>query len=248
MILVCLTWKAGAQNNLQFNFHNQIKGSDIQLGTTYTNVHGEPFSISLLNYYISNIRLTRSDGTIHVIPQDQSYFLVKEKEPESRTIALSIPAGKYESVTFMIGVDSLRSTQDSNHRTGVLDVGSQARGMYWQWNSGYIFFKMEGKSTAIPDSMKNTFRYHIGGYGGYDSKTINNIRYVTLKFGRPVKITQKSTQINIDLHLDGFFSSVTPIRMKEHPSVMWGPVSVQIANNYAQLFALELGRSKSRKK
>ena len=36
-------------------------------------------------------------------------------------------------------------------------------GLYWTWQSGYINFKLEGKTAACP-ARNNLFQYHIGGY------------------------------------------------------------------------------------
>lgn len=77
-------------------------------------------------------------------------------------------------MSFILGVDSLRSTKDLSERTGVLDPTAAGGDMYWSWNSGYNSLKMEGTSRSLP--MGGDFMYHIGGFGGYSSATINNIK------------------------------------------------------------------------
>ena len=57
--------------------------------------------------------------------------------------------------------------------------------MYWSWNSGYLFMKMEGTSAAVPATanIDHKFWLHVGGYGGGwngAAKTVNNLRTVTL--------------------------------------------------------------------
>jgi hypothetical protein len=37
------------------------------------------------------------------------------------------------------------------------------KGMYWAWQSGYVNFKMEGKSPTCP-TWKHKFQLHLGGY------------------------------------------------------------------------------------
>src|SRR5690606_12105557 len=67
-------------------------------------------------------------------------------------------------------------------RTGVLDpAGGMDDGMYWGWNSGYIFLKLEGTSDMAPvdPSGHRKYRFHIGGFGGYSAPTINNIKTIT---------------------------------------------------------------------
>lgn len=236
----CFGESLAQRSDVRLSFANQFDTAPLVFKEKYTNAHGEGLSFTLLNYFVSNISFTKTDGSVYAVPQDSSYFLIKQGDPESMTIKLRIPKGKYQSVSFMIGVDSARSTMASERRQGVLDVGAEARGMYWRWNSGYIFFKMEGKSPASPDSLKNSFYYHIGGYGGFDSKTLNNIRSKTFTFANPIRSTPKKTaDITFVVDIKKFFEGTHPLKVAEHPSIMWGPVSTRIADNYVNIFSLK---------
>ena len=115
---------------LQLTFDNVVGNQDLQLTTgAYTNATGEKFSVTLLNYFVSNIRLQRADGTTYTVPQDSSCFLIRESDPASQTIALNhIPTGAYTGVSYLIGVDSLRSTMDISRRKGVLEPGGGHNG------------------------------------------------------------------------------------------------------------------------
>ena len=175
------------------------------------------------------------------MPQDSSYFLVQEEKPASQTITLSeVPVGNYTGLTFTIGVDSLRSLADISKRTGVLDPGLND-GMYWEWNSGYIFMKLEGTSALAPAAQNNAFFYHIGGFGGgYNGKkTINNLRTVTLSFQNDAAKVQASNTPLVLLTTDALkvFNGPTKLSIAEHASVMFDPYSTSIADNYAQMFS-----------
>lgn len=67
---------------------------------------------------------------------------------------------QYDSITFLIGVDSLHNV--SGAQTGALDPVND---MFWTWNSGYVMAKLEGNSSSSPQ-MNQKFEYHIGGYSG----------------------------------------------------------------------------------
>ena len=139
------------EGQLTLEFDNHVGEEDLELNQDYTNTNGETFRLSKLNYYISNIKLKTNDGKEFIVPQDSSYFLIMENDEESQEVTIDdIPAGNYNQITFTIGVDSLRSTMDITKRQGVLDPAQGHDGMYWTWNSGYIFFKMEGISPAAP--------------------------------------------------------------------------------------------------
>lgn len=228
---------------LSVEFDNIVGGQNLYLNSgSYTNAAGETYSVTLLQYFISNIKVSKADGTEYIVPQDSSYFLIKEGNEDFSEALVNVPEGDYTSLTFTVGVDSLRSTMDVSKRTGVLDPsGSMDDGMYWGWNSGYIFFKMEGISAAAPvdGSGQRKFRYHIGGFGGYDAPTVNNIKTVTLDLSaRGVAQVRKGKTSNIHLmvDIDKVLSGSTTVSIAANPTVMFGDYSKTIANNYAQMF------------
>ncbi len=227
---------------LRIAFDNVAGASDLKLGTgSYQNAAGEAFTITKFNYFVSNIRLRKADGSEYVVPQDSSYHLIQEEKPASHLVTLSnMPVGDYTGLAFMIGVDSLRSLADISKRTGALDPGLND-GMYWEWNSGYIFMKLEGQSALAPTTQNNTFFYHVGGFGGgYDGKkTINNLRTVTLSFNNDVAKVQPASTPTVQLTTDALkvFNGPVKLSIAEHSSVMFDPFSTNIANNYAQMFS-----------
>ncbi len=190
---------------LSVEFDNIAGSSDLQLTTgNYTNASGESFSVTKLKYYVSNFVLTRIDGTVYTVPQDSSYFLVDESVTSSQKPVLTVPEGEYSQLSFVLGVDSLRNTMDISKRTGVLDPTTTAADMYWGWNSGYIFFKIEGNSAA---AQGGSFAYHIGGFGGYSTPTANNLKKIVLDL--TARGTAKVTATrSANLHL---FADVTKV-------------------------------------
>lgn len=229
---------------LSLEFDNIAGGQNLILNSNskYTNASGEEFNITLLQYFISNIKLKKADGTEYVVPQDSSYFLIREGEDDDRFANMKVPEGDYVSLSFIVGVDSLRSTMDISKRTGVLDPsGSHDDGMYWGWNSGYIFFKMEGLSDAAPldPGGQHKFRYHIGGFGGYDAPTINNIRAVTLDLNeRGIAKVRSPQGTNVHLMVDvlKMFSGVNTVSIAQNPTVMFSAYSTNIADNLPGMF------------
>ncbi len=244
-------------NSLDFNpndtgsivleFDNVVGDKPLELDKgTYTNALGEQFSISLFQYFISNIALTTEDGREYVVPQDESYFIIQQHKAHTHSVILKdIPAGNYTQVRFIIGVDSLRNTMEPEKRTGVLDVANYvgAEKMYWSWNSGYIFVKIEGNSPQAPvgNDGQQRFRYHIGGFGGYSSPTINNIKETKLSFGKDVAKVRKdkTPDVHIKADLLKAFNGNPNISIAANPSVHFAPFSVNIANNYVHMFNVD---------
>lgn len=209
---------------------------------TYVNFSGEKFSVTAFNYFISNIILVRNNGAEYIVPQDDSYFLIKEDDSLSKEIEFLIPEGKYKTIKFMVGVDSLRSIADLSRRTGALDIaGGMLEGMYWTWNSGYIFVKLEGfcDQVAVDRTGQKKFRYHIGGFGGYKTPSLNNIKTVAIDLPRGGMIKakkSKNTTVSLQVDLLKIFDGNTLISLKKNPSIMFGNLSKAVAENYSKMF------------
>ncbi len=238
--------------SLSVEFDNIVGGRTLTFNNTaipYTNAKGEPFSISMLQYFVSNIKVTTTSGQQYTVPQDSSYFMVNGADKATRFATVRVPEGDYSKLTFILGVDSLRSTMSVDKRVGVLDPaaggGHGGSGMYWGWNSGYIFFKLEGNSSVISDDQlgdptgKKQFKYHIGGFGGYNAPTINNIRTITVDLNTAgIAKVRKGRQSNIHLFVDimKFFNGSTTLSIKENPNVMFSAYSTNLSKNFNGLF------------
>ncbi len=229
---------------VEIKFDNIMGQDDFVLNTEYKNAVNETFTVDMFQYYISNIVLKAEDGSEYVVPQKESYFLIKEHDAASQKVQIAnVPEGNYNEVSFTVGVDSLRSTMLPAERTGVLDIGVEGAGkeMYWVWNSGYIFFKMEGNSSAIEPTENNPngrFFYHIGGFGGKESQTINNIRTVTLSLGRDAAKAREEAMPSIHIVADmaKVLGGKTNVSLRENPVVMFNPFSLKVSENYMNAF------------
>jgi hypothetical protein len=225
--------------SIQVSINHVFDSAPFIFNNAYSLPNGESVKGTMLKYYVSNISFEKADGSIHVIPQDESYFLIDESIESSKKLVLDhIPSGTYTAIRFTIGVDSLRSTMGIDKRKGILDIGAAAQDMYWSWNSGYIHLKFEGTFTA-PNSSGD-IRYHVGGFGGYSSPTINAIRNIRLTLNNaPMVITgnsQKSLAISADLKK--MFTGAIPFSVAENSSVMFSPFCVTVADNYATMFSV----------
>lgn len=212
---------------IDFNHYvgNQLLVFD---STCYKNELGQTFSITNFKYYIGNIKLKKADGKEFI---HEGYFLINEDEAESKKILLeNIPEGEYTSISFMIGVDSLHNC--SGAQSGALDP---VNGMYWAWNTGYIFLKLEGKSAAS-NSPGNYFEYHIGGF----KNPVNCIRTVDLNFANATLKINKEKTANIALKTDVSEILKTPVTIdfSTLSSVTDFHNATTIADNYTDIFSI----------
>ena len=237
---------------LSVEFDNIVGDRTLALNNSanlYTNAAGEKFSISSLQYFISNIEVSTTAGKVYVVNQDSSYFLISGSDKVTRFAKVRVPEGDYSKLKFTLGVDSLRSTMALEKRTGVLDPayggGHDLSGMYWGWNSGYIFFKFEGNSDVISYDVngdptgKHQFKYHIGGFGGYSAPTLNNVKTVTMDLNRGgIAKVRAGRQSNIHVLVDLMkaFDGTNNFSIAAHPTVMFSDFSKKVASNLTEMF------------
>jgi hypothetical protein len=231
------------KNAVTLEFDNRVGAQKMALNTTtYKNGSGEDFTLTTFNYFISNVALKKADGTVVKFP-DQ-YFLIRQSDPTTWEPELQdVPAADYKEISFVIGVDSTRSVSDISARTGVLDPTSYGDdAMYWSWNSGYIFVKMEGTSpvVALNSAGKRAFQLHVGGYGGRTAVAPNNIRSVTLPLNGTATV-RKDIAPTIHLVADALkvFNGTTTIKLAETNSVHNPALAGPIANNYMKMFVVD---------
>lgn len=225
------------QTGLVLDFEHVVGNTDLVYGEPHTIESGETVTFTKVKYYVSNIAFEREDGSWYTIPQDKSYFLVDHATPSSQKINFpDMPVGNYRKVRFLLGVDSARSVAPISQRTGVLDESAAGADMYWSWNSGYIFIKMEGTYGAEP------FQYHIGGFGGYSTQTVNNLKTFTLAFPGDLARVQdgrEAPEVHIKLDALEFFKTPTTIVVADNPTEHFSSASVIFANNYTDMFSVD---------
>lgn len=202
----------------------------------YSNKSNETYNITLLKYFVSNIKLTKLNGEVYIVPKEESFFLLDAENEISLSPKLLIPEGEYRSLEFNLGVDSLTNTLPVEQRTGVLDIAEN--GMYWAWNSGYIHFKLEGNSPQA-NNANQSFKYHIGLFGGYDTPTVNNNQKIMIDLSKS-GISKVQENLSSDIHLmvdiGKIFDGKNTISIQQNPVVMTSGPHVLLADNYATMF------------
>lgn len=225
---------------LSVEFDNIVGSVDLQLNTgSYTNALGERFNVTKLKYFVSNFKLTNVDGIVYTVPQDSCYFLIDEANAAAHDATLRLPEGEYKTLSFVLGVDSLRNTSDISKRTGALDVSGAAIDMYWSWNSGYIFFRLDGTSAAVT-SMGGVLQYHVGGFGGYSGTTVNNLKTITLDLttrGTPKVKANKATNVHLMVDILKALNGNTNMSFATTPMVHTPTVGVAVSNNYINMIS-----------
>ena len=228
ILVVAMSFAFKKNQVLEIQFSHFVGDRLLQLDSTgHINALGQTFSISMFKYYIGNIRLTKTDGTTVIFPD---YHLINEENEDSKIIRLlGVPDGKYQSIAFTIGVDSIHNC--SGLQTGALDP---TNAMFWAWNTGYIFLKLEGNAAASR-SPGHFFEYHIGGFRAPN----NAIRNIILPFEKTLKLKANSKPIvRIKADVLAIFKSPTVIDFSKMSVVTDFHNAGIIADNYTNMFSI----------
>ena len=216
-------------NELQINFRHFV-GNDTLVfkSKEYVNELGQKYTVTKFKYYVSNIQLTNDSGKVF---SSDEYFLINEDDVQSKGMSIrNIPPGNYKSLTFILGVDSLRNC--SGLQEGALDP---IKGMFWAWNTGYIFLKLEGASESST-AQGGIFEYHIGGF----KEPANSIRKISLEI-EPLTFSDEvpdSKRIFLKADISQILKQPVSIDFSTMPVVSDMTNAELVANNYSDMFSL----------
>lgn len=215
-------------NNVQIQFVHVVGNRDLVYDSAiYKNELNQDFTISNFKYYVGKISFIDESGKSSK-PSD--YIFINQDDEETKNSAFSLENGFYKGIEFNIGVDSV-DNQNGVH-SGALDV---LNAMYWTWNSGFIFMKLEGNS-SYSTSPAHFFEYHIGGY----KFPTNSIRKVKINFTEPL-IVDRGNKVSIQLNVDvlEILKSPNTIDFSKLSSVVEPSTAKVIADNYSDIFTIK---------
>ncbi|MEP7278751.1 MAG: MbnP family protein [Bacteroidota bacterium] len=215
----------GASAGTTIRFRHLVGNRELKLfDKNYTNRFGESFIVTKFKYYISGLSVTDAGG--RTIRLKDSCYLVDEQDSLSKIIQL--PAcGRPQSISFFIGIDSAKNTDGV--QTGSLDP---ANGMFWTWNSGYIFVRLEGQSNVSP-APAHIFGWDIGGFR-YNE---NALRKITLTVNKYEAFAGNTIVIDADILT--CFDGVHPLQISGSPVCHQpGKLAMQLADNCSTMFSV----------
>jgi hypothetical protein len=143
-------------SSLDIQINSLINQTDlIKDSMLYQNASGNKYSISRLQYYISEISLNQSNGYQF---KSEDVFYLDAFDPETKHLIIKgIKPGVYTSIDFHIGLNS------SNNVHGKISNTIQNINMFWpdEMGGGYHFLKFEGNYLNAENKQKG-FALHLG--------------------------------------------------------------------------------------
>jgi hypothetical protein len=229
-------------NSLTIHFENLMDGSALIIDTetdsvappttftgVYTNAASNKLTVKSLKYIISNIVLTKSDGTTWAEPASYHLVEVTDSIANDEFELKNVSGGNYTKITFMLGVDSAANNDLTKAQGDLVELSK----MVWTWNTGYEFYRLEGRYQKT--NVYKRYLYSIG--------LDRNRKTITLDLPTEAKIN-KTTSNEVHLKnnilasfgITGALGSVI-MDISANPTITMDPVNdVKIANNNAAAF------------
>lgn len=165
----------------------------------YMDDFGNRLRADKLMNYIAFVTLVSEDGTE---TQLKDFMLLDFSE--SNEIKTTLPKGKYTQIKFGIGVprDYNKDQDPAQYPSSSPLSVAGSQGMFWVWNTGYIFAKFEGKCDTTGTEgveLLTPIAIHAGDDVSYRD-------FVSTPF--VLDLTSGSKAINVNLNIDRIFSPV----------------------------------------
>lgn len=195
--------------------------------------NGQALNVHEVKLYISNVALVKADGTEVPVPGLTLGKLKMGTPPQNIEIFKGdAPVGEYRGVRFDVGVPRDLNHQDATTAKSPLSVED---GMYWAWNSGYIFLGIHGKSSA--SGSEKDIALHVGGDNHRITVNLADLQ----KPGTNINVTDAGAQVPVTLNLaallvTGMGGEAWDLSKPAYQQVHMGPVADQLAKNANSAF------------
>jgi len=154
-------------------------GDSVLVGRTATDAKGNALRLETFSLYLGGIELLNDTGAIRLSDAE------RWNAGDENEWSYIIDPGTYEGFRVHLGVPAEFNTDTdptiwpNAHPLGV----SGSAGMFWSWNTGYIFSKFDGKAdTTGGTEFLHPFAYHIGG----------DERLIEVRYGSPWEVNECS--------------------------------------------------------
>lgn len=212
---------------VKVSYKATVDAENFSFGTQYKNANGDTFVVNMFKYYIGDVKLVKDDGTKF---SEGKYHLINHATTSSFDMS-GIPAGTYKSMIMTLGVDSARNV--SGAQDGDL---APSKGMFWDWNTGYIMLKLEGNSPQA-DNFNKDIAFHLGGYSAPNSA----IRTITISFATDLVISKdKNPELKLKTNINEMFKNPNTVDFYTYHTVTSPGLSSNfICNNYSDMFSFD---------
>lgn len=153
-------------NQVTLNLNHMYGNNPMSTDSVYMDDQGTKYKFTRCDFYLSNFSFM--DMSMNMKGNTDTLFIVKLGTTSLDMGKVDL-TGHVHMMNAKIGLDSLTTyTVDPTTMPAGHPLAPQVPGMYWTWNSGYIFFAVEGvydsNNNQVIDGADQTFEMHLGLY------------------------------------------------------------------------------------
>ncbi len=212
--------------NINLTINHKVDGQLLFFDTLkYTNLANNNFSITRVNYYLSNIKLS-TNGVVKYT-SNQIVYIDARQQPIS-ILLNNVPLGNYQSISFNIGIDA------ANNQHGMIPNTDENIGMIWPevMGGGYHFLKLEGQFLTPSNDRK--------GYAVHTGLNACLINHNPITINTTITENQTST-IGITMNINEWYKNPYTYNLFTDGNYTMGDTTtmMQITNNGKDVFYAE---------
>ncbi len=190
--------------NLRLDFVPRYRGSTVVFDQpSQTNAAGQQFSVTRLDFLLSDLALRRGDGTWLRTSNWQAYIGLGHNRPAA--IVDGLETGNYDRLRFHVGlVPALNHSNPALYPAGH-PLNPILNGLHWGWAGGYVFFALEGLWRDAGGTWRG-YSFHLGNDPQLMTVelpvalNLNNAKSIVLTLDLDGLLPQKLTDNNNSTH------------------------------------------------
>lgn len=208
--------------SVNFKIQYKVDGEQLTFDTIrYLNSAGNAYSVTKLEYYISDLTLIRGNGTVY---SSKDIHYLNARSTNKFTLA-DIPPGNYVGMSFHIGLNV-----DTN-KTGKLPGKTENLNMAWPepMGGGYHFLKFEGH-----------FKDSTGATLGYAMHVGTDICLMKVTIDHPFDIRYLNQAQVMTMNVNQWFTDPVTYDLSTANYIMGDPDNMlKIAGNGVNVFSMD---------
>lgn len=213
--------------NISIAFFHTVNDEVVEFDNIkYVNAYGNQYSVVRLQYFISDIILTRDDNTKIFIDEE---FYVDGREPSShyQDVTARIPFGQYIGLEFVFGLSEEKNIAGRY-------PNPPENNMEWPpaLGTGYHYMKLEGKIDS--SGVVKNFQAHTG-------PSFGNQNYIRVELKDAFfMISESATTIGIQMDINKWWQDPNTLDLNEITMVMGKQdIQQQLHDNGLNVFSYE---------
>jgi|688.fasta_scaffold31936_6 hypothetical protein len=172
-LAILFSLNAMAQKDVYLTIRHMLGTSPLAFNQAASNDLGNNFSITRIDYYLSQFTIIHDGGMETTVPSGR-YILAKGNANVVINLG-NFNVTNVEGIKFHIGVEAPTNNADPAQWIAPHPLAPQSPSMHWGWASGYRFVALEGKAGA---NLSTTYEMHGLGNANYFVQTVTTPGFV----------------------------------------------------------------------